>query len=110
MSTGELWQWQQDDEWIAVHGLTDNHILVKYGDLYWINIDGVLIDTVISDKIDEKLRTGKYLKMVSRNEYKDAVRDRKIANCPHDAPIIKTENVTVPEHLAPLVKMGVRFF
>lgn len=92
-------------------GTAHNQIEVKEGDLFWLpSTGGVLIDTVISGFIDPKLlRDSAVVSWATRDQYRQAVRDKRERECPANAPVIAKATPGVPEHLAPLVRLGVRF-
>jgi hypothetical protein len=111
---GEMRQWTGDDEWIGVTGVASalSQLQIRYGDLFWLDSEGgVLIDTVISAHIDTKLlQRSSPQGWVTRLKYKDMLRDKRIRECPENAPVIKAEQSNAPEHLTRLAKLGVRFY
>jgi hypothetical protein len=112
--TGEIRQWIGDDEWINVTSVTGGlgQIQIRYGELFWLpGGGGVLLDTVISDHVDAKLFSSSSAGgWATRDQYKAAVREKRLRECPDNVQVIQTEQQSVPEHLAKLTRMGVRFF
>lgn len=110
---GETRRWDGEDTFIAIRGVsqTDQSLEVKTGALFWLpKTGGVLIDTIMTDLIDHRLfQYSTSMGVMTREDYKSAVRDKRIAECPANVQIIKTEQQSVPEHIARLTRLGVRF-
>ena len=109
---GEMRRYLGGEDFVTVEGVTMSHnqIMVRNGALIWFpSTGGVLIDTVISGFVDPMLRTSAAVGWVTRDQYRQAVKDKRERECPANAPVIAKATPGVPEHLAPLVRLGVRF-
>lgn len=104
-------RWDGDDMFVVIRGnlQTVHEVEIKTGSLFWLpSSGGVLIDTIITDLIDPRLLPySTVVGWVTRDQYKLTVKEKRIAECPANVETIVTTNA--PAHLAPLIKMGVRF-
>ncbi len=111
---GEMRRWNFGDTFLQISTKVasgDAHLEIKSGAIFWLpSTGGVWFDTVQSDYIDPRIATASsVLAWATHDQYRTSVREKRISECPDNAPTIQTEP-NAPEHLAPLLKMGVRFF